>query len=225
MTVAVSLTAAEQSDLEGVIIPVYKPVGISSFGVIHRLRRLTGIKRIGHCGTLDPFADGVLVVGIGRRATRRLGLFMKMEKEYIARVVTGIITDTDDLTGKVISSAECPPFDREQIEAVLQRFSGDIMQVPPRYSALKVDGQRMYKAARKGVEVERKPRPVTIKELELTGKESDGFIIRVVCSSGTYIRSLGYDIGQVLGCGAHLGALTRTRVGHYTLADALRLED
>ncbi len=209
---------------EGCIIPVNKPPGITSFDVIRRIRRATGLKKVGHAGTLDPFAEGVLLVGIGRSATRQLGRFLMGDKEYLAKVVFGIVTDTYDPTGRIEERIEYTIPDREIISSILHRMEGDIMQLPPPFSALKVDGVRMYKRARKGVEVVREPRRVTLKELELIRMNQDGFEMRVVCSHGTYIRSLAYDIGREIGCGAHLGRLIRTRVGEYELDQAVDLD-
>jgi len=215
----------DSSQLEGLILSINKPTGLSSFRVIAILRRITHIKRIGHAGTLDPFAEGVLVVGIGRTATRRMGEFVKLEKEYIARIKFGAVTDTDDHTGRVIQEREYTAFTPAQIEMALEPFRGDILQIPPRYSAIKHDGQRSYKLARKGIEPLREPRRVTISALELIETFDDGISIRVVCSSGTYIRSLGYDIGERLGCGGHLSELKRVRVGNYHVDSAIKLEE
>lgn len=209
---------------DGSVLPLYKPVGISSFRVIAILRRVTGIKRIGHAGTLDPFAEGLLIVGIGRTATRKMGEYVKQDKEYIASLAFGTITDTDDLTGKVLESRQVREYTDEEIESALKPFRGNILQTPPRFSAIKHNGQRSYKLARKGIEPVRLPRPVTIHELETISRYNGGISIRVVCSSGTYIRSLGYDIGEQLGCGAHLTALKRVRIGEHHIDSAISLE-
>jgi len=203
--------------LEGTIIPLYKPVGITSFNVVSQVRRASGIKKVGHAGTLDPFAEGVLIIGIGRSATRRLDEFQSMEKEYIGRVVLGITTDTYDLTGKVIDTSDFEMPSESQIRQILNKFTGEIFQLPPIYSAIKVKGVRMYQAARKGVELERKQRKVNIKSIDLLKINSDGFEMRVICSKGTYIRALAFDVGAELGMGAHLGSLKRTRIGSYGL--------
>ncbi len=210
---------------EGWIVPVNKPAGMTSFEVIRRVRRATGVRKVGHGGTLDPFAEGVLLVGIGRGATRRLDTFLKGDKEYLARVALGIVTDTYDPTGRIVERNEFEPPDEEAIVSLLQRFEGEISQTPPPFSALKVNGVRLYKLARRGEDVKPKPRRVTLKELELQRLTADGFEIRVVCSHGTYIRSLAHDIGREIGCGAHLSRLVRTRVGEYTLDQAVELDD
>ena len=197
---------------------------MTSFGVVHRVRRAVGIKKVGHAGTLDPFATGVLILGIGRSATKRLNEFMMLEKEYLARVVLGRITDSGDLTGKLLEENDFDMPDENRVRNVLAEFVGEIKQLPPIYSAIKMNGVRLYKLARKGIEVEREPRKVLIKVIELVNLTDDGFNMRVLCSKGTYIRSLAFDIGQRLGCGAHLGALTRVRIGEYTLEGCEELE-
>ena len=209
---------------KGLLVPINKPPGVTSFDVVRRIKRATGIRKVGHAGTLDPFAEGVLLIGIGRGATRKLGEFLKGDKEYLASVVLGVVTDTYDPTGKIIEQNSFTPPEEENIRAVLQRFEGEQLQTPPRFSAIKIKGVRMYKAARKGIDVKPPPRKVTLREIELTGLTRDGFEMRVTCSHGTYIRSLAYDIGRELGTGAHLGKLIRTRVGEYTIDQAVDLD-
>jgi len=208
--------------LNGVII-IDKPAGWTSHDVIGKLRGLLRERRIGHGGTLDPMATGVLPVFVGR-ATRAVPFCENAEKEYIAALRPGVITDTLDTTGTVLETRPCDVA-ADDILSVLPRFLGEQLQVPPMYSALKVGGKKLYELARKGVEVERSARPVTISELELTGVENGDFILRVVCSKGTYVRSLCADIGEALGCGASLSSLRRTRAGRFTLADAVTIED
>lgn len=210
---------------QGQIIPINKPAGITSFGVIRRVRKATGVKKVGHAGTLDPFAQGVLVVGFGRSATRRLGEFMLAEKEYLAEVKLGTVTDTYDLTGKVLEQRDFIHPGEDKIRAVFTDYVGKIEQIPPLYSAIKVNGLRMYKAARRGLEIERKPRSVEILSIKLEELTAEGFVMRVICSHGTYIRSLAYDIGRQLGPGAHLSGLIRTRVGSFNLGEAIELDD
>ena len=213
------------AEVNGRIFSINKPPGITSFEVVRRIRKATGIKKIGHAGTLDPFAEGVLVVGIGRSATRQLGDWMREEKEYVATVVLGVVTDTYDPTGKVIERNRFDMPDIERVRGALSQFEGDITQLPPAYSAIKVNGMRMYKAARRGIEVERKPRQVRISRIEILKMLPDGFEMRVVCSHGTYIRSLAYDIGREIGSGAHLSKLVRTRIGNYTILRSEVLEN
>ena len=207
--------------MNGIVI-VDKPSGWTSQDVTARLRRVFGTRRIGHGGTLDPMATGVLPVFVGR-ATRGVEFFEHAEKGYEALLVPGLTTDTEDTTGTVLTQQEVS-ITEEQIEAVLPKFRGDILQVPPMYSALKVNGQKLYDLARKGKEVPREPRPITISELTFLGFEDKNLLLRVQCSKGTYIRTLCKDIGQALGCGGCMGRLRRIRAGEYTLKDAVSLE-
>ncbi len=206
----------------GVLI-IDKPQGWTSMDVCAKLRGIFHEKRVGHAGTLDPMATGVLPVFLGR-ATRAVEFAADGAKEYHAVIRLGTITDTQDVTGTVLET--CPVnVTAQDIEAVLPQFRGDIEQIPPMYSAIKVDGKKLYDLARKGKEVERKPRPVTIHALELGEQLSDtDFRLRVECSKGTYIRTLCHDIGQALGCGATMAELRRTCVAGYTLAQAVTLE-
>jgi len=213
------------SSLEGRIIAINKPPGITSFTVVKRIRRAVKAAKVGHAGTLDRFAEGVLVVGIGRTATRKLGEYLGSDKEYIAEVFLGTVTDTYDPNGRVVEVNEFSMPDEATLIKLLDRFSGDIMQKPPPFSALKVKGVRMYKLAMKGKKVEAKPRRISIRRIELIGLTDDGFKMRVECSHGTYIRSLAYDIGRELGCGAFLKQLIRTRVDGFSLEDAIDLDD
>ena len=207
--------------MNGIVI-VDKPSGWTSQDVTARLRRVFGTRRIGHGGTLDPMATGVLPVFVGR-ATRGVEFFEHAEKGYEALLVPGLTTDTEDTTGTVLTQQEVS-ITEEQIQAVLPAFRGDILQVPPMYSALKVNGQKLYDLARKGKEVPREPRPITISELTFLGFEDGNLLLRVQCSKGTYIRTFCKDIGQALGCGGCMGRLRRIRAGEYTLKDAVSLE-
>lgn len=207
--------------MNGIVI-VDKPSGWTSQDVTARLRRVFGTRRIGHGGTLDPMATGVLPVFVGR-ATRGVEFFEHAQKGYETLLVPGLTTDTEDTTGTVLTQQEVS-ITKEQIEAVLPKFRGDILQVPPMYSALKVNGQKLYDLARKGKEVPREPRPITISELTFLGFEDGNLLLRVQCSKGTYIRTLCKDIGQALGCGGCMGRLRRIRAGEYTLQNAVPLE-
>lgn len=207
--------------MNGIVI-VDKPAGWTSQDVTARLRRVYGTRRIGHGGTLDPMATGVLPVFVGR-ATRGVEFFEHAEKGYEATLVPGLTTDTEDTTGTVLTRQQVS-LTEEQVEAVLPRFRGEILQVPPMYSALKVNGQKLYDLARKGREVAREPRSITIHALTFLGFEEGNVRLRVSCSKGTYIRTLCKDIGEALGCGACMGSLRRTRAGDYTLADAVPLD-
>lgn len=209
--------------LSGILL-VDKPEGWTSHDVVGRLRRMTGQRRIGHSGTLDPMATGLLVVFLGR-ATRAVEFAEGHDKGYTALLRPGVVTDTLDTTGRVlVTSAQRPT--RAELEAALERFRGEIEQLPPMYSAIKQGGKKLYEIARAGGEVERKPRPVTIYRLECTGERGDGdFELEVECSKGTYIRTLCDDIGRELGCGACMSGLRRTRAGGFDVKDAHTLEE
>lgn len=206
--------------MNGIVI-VDKPQDWTSQDVTARLRRVFGTRRIGHGGTLDPMATGVLPVFVGR-ATRGVEFFEHAEKTYETVLRLGLTTDTEDITGQVLTEAAVS-VTREQAEAVLERFRGEIMQVPPMYSALKVNGQKLCDLARKGKTVERAPRPVTIQELTLVEMGENTLHLQVRCSKGTYIRTLCKDIGQALGCGGCMASLRRTSAGAYTIQEAVPL--
>ncbi len=206
--------------MNGIVI-VDKPQDWTSQDVTARLRRVFNTRRIGHGGTLDPMATGVLPVFVGR-ATRGVEFFEHAEKTYEAVLRLGMTTDTEDITGTVLSRAQALPTP-EELERILPLFRGEILQVPPMYSALKVDGRKLCDLARQGKEVERKPRPVTIHELTLLGYENGDARLRVRCSKGTYIRTLCKDIGQKLGCGGCMAALRRVQAGEYTIDEAVPL--
>ena len=207
--------------MNGIVI-IDKPAGWTSQDVTARLRRVFNTRRIGHGGTLDPMATGVLPVFVGR-ATRGVEFFEHAEKMYETVLRLGLTTDTEDITGTVLTEQE-PTVTAEMVEAVLPQFRGDILQIPPMYSALKVNGQKLYDLARKGKEVERQPRPITIHELTLLGVDADGVHLRVHCSKGTYIRTLCKDIGQALGCGGCMAALRRVQAGEYTAQESVPLD-
>lgn len=207
--------------MNGIVI-VDKPQGWTSQDVTARLRRVYATRRIGHGGTLDPMATGVLPVFVGR-ATRGVEFFEHAEKTYETVLLLGRTTDTQDVTGATLAekAVHLSPAD---IEKVLPRFRGDILQVPPMYSALKVNGKKLYELARKGQEVERQPRPITVFELTNLGFDGTRLSLRVKCSKGTYIRTLCQDIGEALGCGGCMEALRRVRAGEYGIEDAVPLE-
>ena len=207
--------------MNGIVI-VDKPQEWTSQDVTARLRRVFNTRRIGHGGTLDPMATGVLPVFVGR-ATRGVEFFEHAEKTYETVLRLGLLTDTEDTSGTVLEERPVS-VTQEQIESVLENFRGEIMQVPPMYSALKVNGQKLYDLARKGKEVERQPRPITIHELELLGFDGRDARLRVRCSKGTYIRTLCKDIGQALGCGGCMAALRRTAAGAYSEGESVKLE-
>ena len=207
--------------MNGIVI-VDKPQGWTSQDVTARLRRVYATRRIGHGGTLDPMATGVLPVFVGR-ATRGVEFFEHAEKTYDTVLLLGRTTDTQDVTGATLAEkpVHLSPAD---IDRVLPRFRGDILQVPPMYSALKVNGKKLYELARKGQEVERQPRPITVFELTNLGFDGIRLSLRVKCSKGTYIRTLCQDIGEALGCGGCMEALRRVRAGEYGIEDAVPLE-
>lgn len=206
------------------IINIYKPSGITSHSVVARIRKFYGVKRVGHSGTLDPMACGVLPVLVGSAASVQ-ELITGHDKIYRAGVLFGKITDTADITGKVIEQREVN-FTEDKLKEVVSGFIGKQMQVPPMYSAIKMDGVKLYDLARQGIEVERKAREITVYSIEIS-KPFDGVRceLDISCSKGTYIRTLGEDIGKALGCGACLDSLERLKCGEYTAENAVRLED
>ena len=208
------------SSLPGVF-PICKPEGVTSFRVVQQLRRLLCMKKVGHTGTLDPFASGVLVLCAGRPATRLISQLMEGDKEYEAILQLGVITDTQDPEGRVIGKRPVRELTAGDMEECLLRFTGEQLQRPPSYSALKHKGKPLYYYARRGLEVEKEPRLIHIKELQCLALEKETVTLRVVCSKGTYIRTLAADIGEYLGCGAHLKKLLRTRNGLFGLDETL----
>lgn len=207
--------------MNGIVI-IDKPSGWTSQDVTARLRRVFNTRRIGHGGTLDPMATGVLPVFVGR-ATRGVEFFEHAEKTYEAVLRLGIATDTEDITGTVLEEKEVAVTE-EAFLAALEQFRGDILQVPPMYSALKVDGRKLCDLARKGQTVERKPRPITIHQLDCLEFTGNTARLLVHCSKGTYIRTLCKDIGQALGCGGCMESLRRVRAGGYTIENAIALD-
>lgn len=207
--------------MDGIVI-VDKPQGWTSQDVTARLRRVFATRRIGHGGTLDPMATGVLPVFVGR-ATRGVEFFEHAEKTYETVLRLGITTDTEDMTGTVLTE-ENVSFTEEQLQETLAAFRGEILQVPPMYSALKVNGQKLCDLARKGKTVERQPRPITVHELTLVERGENTLRLRVRCSKGTYIRTLCKDIGEKMGCGGCMESLRRVAAGEYTIDEAVPLQ-
>lgn len=205
------------------LILLDKPAGSTSFKAAACIRRIYGEKRVGHTGTLDPLATGVLPILVGR-ATRLCSYVLEADKRYAATVRLGITTDSLDITGEVLSEREVNVTD-VALKTALEHFTGTYDQIPPMFSAIKKDGVRLYDLARKGVEVERQPRRVTIKELNLIERNGDEFKVDVLCSKGTYIRSLADDIGRSLGCGACLTALRRTKTAQFEIEQCVTLEE
>jgi tRNA pseudouridine55 synthase len=209
--------------MEGFLL-IDKPAGITSFDVIARLRRLTGIARIGHAGTLDPFATGLLIVGVGRGATKRLGEYLGMTKEYVGTAVLGATSDTQDGTGEIILLPDPVLPTETALREAMAKFLGPQQQIPPMYSAKKIGGKKLYELARKGMEVERKPADIVIERLSLDSYAPPHFTFTVLCSSGTYVRTLAHDIGAAVGTGAYLEALRRTTIGDFSVEQAATIE-
>lgn len=208
-------------EMNGILL-IDKPAGWTSSDVVAKLRGILHEKRVGHSGTLDPMATGLLVVFVGR-ATRAVEFAESHDKRYLAGLRLGLVTDTQDITGSVLSQCSSD-VSRETLEAALGAFRGRISQVPPMYSAIKVKGQKLYEIARRGGEVERKPREINISELRLTGRDGEDWLLDVSCSKGTYIRTLCNDIGAALGCGGCMSALRRLRCGGFALEDAYTIQ-
>jgi tRNA pseudouridine55 synthase len=211
-----------------------KPAGITSHDVIDKLRRITGERTIGHAGTLDPFATGLLIVAVGRDATKHLQGYVGMDKEYEAEIKLGETTTTLDPESEVIDVSKQEGHrivvTKDELKAAMKKLTGEIKQVPPMHSAIKKGGKKMYELARQGIEVELEARPVTIHEFKLTSKAEADYRLpvtietRIVCSSGTYIRALARDLGQSLGSGGYLSALRRTKIGIYDVKNAANLK-
>lgn len=208
--------------MEGFLL-IDKPTGLTSFDVVRRVRRATGCRKIGHGGTLDPLATGLLPLALGR-GTRLLEYLSDGDKEYLATLELGAVTDTQDVEGIVLERREVGDISKEGLESACERFRGEIDQVPPMYSALKVQGQPLYKLARRGETIERSARRVTIHRLDLLDVNLPLVSLRVRCSKGTYIRTLVHDLGEFLGPGAHLTSLRRTVHGPFRIEDAVSLE-
>ncbi|MCR4402289.1 MAG: tRNA pseudouridine(55) synthase TruB [Firmicutes bacterium] len=215
--------------IDGILV-VAKPSGMTSHDVVARVRRMTGEKRVGHAGTLDPDASGVLVVLMGR-ATSAMRFMLELSKAYRAEIVLGVVTDTHDASGRVVRVAEEVKVSEQLFREVLKGYEGEILQVPPMVSAVHHEGRRLYELAREGIEVEREPRRVTIYRADVESWPDGPIVpgsrisVDVVCSSGTYIRQLAADVGESLGCGAHLGSLVRTRAGPFLLSSAHDLDE
>ena len=196
----------------------------TSFDAVRKIRNLIKVKKVGHAGTLDPLATGLLIICTGK-FTKKINEYMAREKEYTGSFTLGAVTPTYDLESEPVQVKSVESISSEQIFNATQKFTGEILQTPPAHSAIKVEGKRVYELARKGQEVKLEPRKITIKEFEITGIELPVVQFRVVCSTGTYIRSLANDFGQELGCGAYLSGLCRTRIGEFLLSDAMTVEE
>lgn len=210
--------ASDQLPVEGILL-INKPEGKTSFSLVAALRRLLKVKKVGHAGTLDPFATGVMILLVGKNYTRRSNEYLQQDKEYLGRLQLGVATDTFDRDGTVTTTSDKVPA-LEDVEAALAQFQGTIEQLPPMFSAKKVNGKKLCDLARQGITVERKPVKVTV-STELLDYTYPHLDIRVTCSKGTYIRTLAHDIGRLLGCCAYLTKLTRTRSGQFELDQCL----
>lgn len=205
------------------IILVDKPQDWTSHDVVAKLRGVLHERRIGHSGTLDPLATGLLVVFVGR-ATRAVEFAEADSKEYLAGLRLGVSTDTQDITGNIVAESAALP-DEAALREALGRFIGDIEQIPPMYSAIKIGGKKLYELARRGESVERAPRKITVSAIDIAGRDGDDYILNISCSKGTYVRTLCSDIGEALGCGACMSSLRRTRAGVFSVDDAHSLAD
>lgn len=207
----------------GHILPFNKPEDWTSFDVVNKLRNMTRVKKVGHAGTLDPFATGLLLICFGK-ATKQVEGLMNLEKEYVGTVALGVETDSHDVTGKVVKDGGERDFTAEEIAGALSSFTGEIEQIPPMFSAIRHKGKRLYELARQGEVVERKAKAVTIYELHMLSLKDGELELKIRCSRGTYIRALARDIGRALGTFGYLKSLVRTRIGKYTLEDSYSIQ-
>jgi tRNA pseudouridine55 synthase len=211
------------NELEGVLL-IDKPSGMTSHDVVDRVRRKLGMKRIGHAGTLDPNATGLMIILVGK-ATKLSQYLMNLNKVYEGIIHLGVTTDSHDSDGKIIEEKEVPELSEEQVRALMQEFVGDQYQIPPMFSAKKVEGVPLYKLARKGKEVEREPRFIRISSFNLDRWESPELDFTVACSKGTYVRTLANDLGIKIGCGAVLTELRRTEIERFQIEDSVELDE
>ena len=209
---------------QGQVLLINKPLYWTSFDAVRKIRNLVGIKKVGHAGTLDPLATGLLIICTGK-FTKKINEYMAQEKEYTGTFTIGAVTPTYDLESKPENFKSIENISEKKIQDAIKKFVGDIKQVPPAHSAIRVQGKRVYELARKGKEVNLEPREVFIKEFEVSEFNLPKVHFRVVCSTGTYIRSLANDFGKQLDCGAYLSSLCRTRIGEFKLEDALSIEE
>ena len=206
------------------ILLIDKPEGPSSAQVVGRIKAISGAKKVGHLGTLDPFATGLLLIGVNE-GTKVADIFISAAKSYRGVMVLGVATDSQDATGNVIKERPVPPVGENDLKELERKFTGELQQIPPMFSALKKDGVRLYKLARQGKEIPRAPRAITIETLRLCKLGEAEIELDVTCSRGTYVRTLAADMGEALGCGAHLKTLRRTSCGHLTLDNAVTLDE
>lgn len=213
-----------QQEAYGEVFLIDKPLEWTSFDVVKKVRNALRIKKVGHAGTLDPLATGLLIVCAGKQ-TKQIETYMGQEKEYTGTFVIGATTESFDLEKPVVPVADPSHISLDQVKAAAGELTGDILQVPPMHSAIKVDGKRVYESARKGIKVKMEPRPVQVREFEITSFEGNAVGFRISCSKGTYIRSLARDFGEILGVGAYMSSLCRTRIGNFLLSEAHHLPE
>jgi tRNA pseudouridine55 synthase len=218
------IPAALTPFLEGKVLLLDKPIGWTSFNMVQKVRHLTKVAKVGHAGTLDPLATGLLIICTGK-LTKQINTYMGMTKEYTGTLVIGATTPTYDLESDPENFQSIEHITEEQIEIAAKQFVGDILQMPPQHSAIKKDGKRLYESARQGIEVKVDPRPITIESFEITRIQLPQIDFKVVCSTGTYIRSLVKDFGDALGVGAYMSALRRTKIGAFNVDDAMQWEN
>jgi len=216
------MSLVQAKEMEGVLI-VDKPQGLTSHDVVYRLRRKLGMKKIGHAGTLDPMATGLLIMLIGK-ATRISQYLMSTDKVYEGEATLGVVTDSQDAEGEMMETRPVPELSEAAVREAMKGFLGDQYQIPPMHSAIKIDGVKLYHLARKGEEVAREPRFIRVSSFELLSFNSPKITFRLHCTKGTYVRTIAHDLGQKLGCGAHLSALRRTASGKFELNQGLTLE-
>ena len=218
------IPAALTPFLEGKVLLLDKPIGWTSFNMVQKVRHLTKVAKVGHAGTLDPLATGLLIICTGK-FTKRINTYMGMTKEYTGSMVIGATTPTYDLESEPENFKSIDHITEEQIKDATKQFIGEILQLPPQHSAIKKDGKRLYESARQGIEVKVDPRPITIESFEITHIQLPQIDFKVVCSTGTYIRSLVKDFGDALGVGAYMSALRRTKIGAFNVDDAMQWEN
>jgi len=218
------IPAALTPFLEGKVLLLDKPIGWTSFNMVQKVRHLTKVTKVGHAGTLDPLATGLLIICTGK-FTKQINTYMGMTKEYTGTMVVGATTPTYDLESEPENFQSIDHITEAQIKAATKQFIGAILQLPPQHSAIKKDGKRLYESARQGIEVKVDPRPITIESFEITHIDLPKVDFKVVCSTGTYIRSLVKDFGDALGVGAYMSALRRTKIGAFKVEDAIQWEN
>ncbi|MDR1928480.1 MAG: tRNA pseudouridine(55) synthase TruB [Endomicrobium sp.] len=211
------------SNISGLLL-LDKPYGITSFDVVCEVKKNLNVKKVGHCGTLDPIATGLLIILIGN-ATKLQNYFMSKDKIYKSSFLIGVVTDSYDLYGNIISKNSIVNINIEKIKTIIKMFKGEIFQIPPMYSALKYKGKKLYELARQGIEIKRKPRKIIIKRFDIVSFCKPLVNVNILCSSGTYIRTIAYDLGNILGCGAIVKTLRREKIGIFNVNNALKIED